>query len=105
MSYPAEWQPDLKLTVRWLVDKKQDGKTPGYWYKAENVRIAPYKGANAGEAWGIFLPGDRVRVMVTDGDHDGGNNPNIRPADSDPYIAQGVIDTEWNLLYRRGGMK
>jgi Protein of unknown function (DUF3304) len=34
-SYPIEWQPDLRLTVRWKADKKQDGKTPGYWYKAE----------------------------------------------------------------------
>ena len=105
MRYPIEWQPELKLTVRWLVDKKQDGKTRGYWYKAENVRIAPYNGANANEAWGIFLPGDRVRVMITDGNRDGGNNPNNRPADNDPYIAQGVIDEEWNRLYRKGGMQ
>ncbi|CAN0619050.1 conserved exported protein of unknown function [Burkholderia multivorans] len=105
MRYPVEWQPELKLTVRWLVDKKQDGKTPGYWYKAENVRIAPYNGANANEAWSIFLPGDRVRVMITDGNRDGGNNPNNRPADTDPYIAQGVIDEEWNRLYRKGGMQ
>lgn len=105
MSYPAEWQPDLKLTVRWLVDKKRDGKTPGYWYKAENVQVAPYNGTNAGETWGIFLPGDRVRVMITDGNQDGGNNPNNRPADNDPYVAQGVIDVEWNKLYRRGGGK
>ncbi|MBR8031440.1 DUF3304 domain-containing protein [Burkholderia vietnamiensis] len=104
-SLPAEWQPDLKLTVRWLVDKKQDGKTPGYWYKADNVRIAPYSTGNTGDAWAIFLPGDRVRIMLTDGNHDGGNNPNNRPADNDPYIAQGVIDEEWNRLYRKGGMR
>ena len=104
-TLPAEWQPDLRLTVRWLVDKTQDGKTPGYWYKAENVRIAPYNSGNTGGAWGIFLPGDRVRVMLTDGNHTGGNNPNIRPADNDPYIAQGVLDDEWNRLYRRGGVK
>jgi len=100
-SYPVDWQPDLKLTVRWLVDKKQDGKTPGYWYKAENVRIAQYR-RETYAVWAIFLPGDRVRVMVTDG-HDGGNNPNNRPADNDPYIAQGVLDAEWNERYRRGG--
>jgi hypothetical protein len=105
MRYPLEWQSDLKLTVRWLVDKKQDGKTPGYWYKAENVQIAQYDGANANEAWGIFLPGDRVRVMITDGNRNGGNNPNNRPADNDPYIAHGVIDEEWNKLYRKGGMQ
>ena len=104
-SLPAEWQPDLKLTVRWLVDKRQDGKTPGYWYKAENVRIAPYRSGNTGDVWAIFLPGDRVRVMRTDGNRDGGNNPNIRPVDSDPYIAQGVIDEEWNRRYRKGGMQ
>ncbi|CAB3662828.1 hypothetical protein LMG22037_01545 [Paraburkholderia phenoliruptrix] len=104
-SLPVEWQPDLKLTVRWLVDKKQDGKTPGYWYKAENVRIAQYSSGNTGDAWGIFLPGDRVRIMLTDGNHDGGNNPNNRPADNDPYIAQGVLDEEWNRLYRKGGMQ
>jgi hypothetical protein len=105
MSFPREWQPDLKLTVRWVVDKKSDGKTPGYWYKAENVRIAQYDGKNAGGVWGIFLPGDRVRIMIVDGNHDGGNNANNRPADDDPYIAQGVLDDEWNLLYRDGGME
>ncbi|WP_321964444.1 DUF3304 domain-containing protein [Paraburkholderia sp. J7] len=99
MSFPLEWQPDLKLTVRWLVDKKGDGKTPGYWYKAENVRIALYNGRNAFKVWGIFLPGDRVRIMITDGNHDGGNNANNRPPDDDPYIAQGVLDDEWNRMY------
>jgi hypothetical protein len=105
MSYPAEWRPEMTFTVHWLVDKKQDGKTPGYWYRAEHVRIAQYDGANAGAAWGIFLPGDRVRIMITDGNRDGGNNPNNRPADNDPYIAQGVLDEEWNRLYRKGGMQ
>ncbi|KDB06241.1 Protein of unknown function DUF3304 [Burkholderia sp. lig30] len=99
-SLPAEWQPELKLTVRWLVTKKRpDGKKWGYWYKAENVRIAPYSSGNTGDAWGIFLPGDRVRIMLTDGNRDGGNNPNARPADNDPYIAQGVLDEEWNRRY------
>ncbi|WP_321964443.1 DUF3304 domain-containing protein [Paraburkholderia sp. J7] len=101
MTYPREWQPDLKLTVRWLADKKGDGKTPGYWYKAENVRIAQYDGSKSGGVWGIFLPGDRVRIMITDGNHDGGNNANNRPPDDDPYVAQGVLDDEWNRLYRK----
>ncbi|TFE45619.1 DUF3304 domain-containing protein [Paraburkholderia dipogonis] len=105
MSFPLEWQPDLKLTVRWLVDKKGDGKTPGYWYKAENVRIAQYDGRNAGAVWGIFLPGDRVRLMITDGNRNGGNNVNDRPADDDPYVVQGALDEEWNRLYRDGGME
>jgi hypothetical protein len=101
LSYPRKWQPDLRLTVRWLADKKMDGKTPGYWYKAENVRIARYGRTNY-SAWAIFLPDDRVRLMITDGT-DGGNNPDNRPADDDPLVVKGVLDDEWNRLYREGG--
>ncbi|WP_321800304.1 DUF3304 domain-containing protein [Burkholderia sp. BCC1988] len=102
-SIPHDWQPDLRLIVRWLVDKKQDGKTPGYWYKAENVQIAKYDGHQVGSIWVIFLPGDRVRLMVADGNSAGGNDLNHRPPDNDPYIVQGVRDDEWNRLYRKGG--
>jgi len=105
MTFPLESQPDLRLTVRWLVDKKGDGKTPGYWYKAENVRIPPYDGRSGGGVWGVFLPHDRVRIMIADGNHNGGNNPYQRPPDDDPYIARGAIDEEWNRLYRKGGMQ
>lgn len=101
MTYPADWQPDLRLTVRWLVNKKMDGKTPSYWYKAENVRIAQYGETNY-STWAIFLPGDRVRLMITDGNHDGGNNPNNRPPDDDPLVVHGVLDKEWNELYPNG---
>ncbi|WP_245163655.1 DUF3304 domain-containing protein [Burkholderia latens] len=96
---PAAWQPDLMLTVRWLVDKKQDGKTPGYWYKAENVRVPKY-GRVMGGLWAVFLPGDRVRIMVADGQKGDANDPGIRPPDNDPYIAHGAVDEEWNRLYR-----
>ncbi|MGA7814388.1 DUF3304 domain-containing protein [Caballeronia sp.] len=102
-AIPLDWQPDLRLTVRWLADKKQDGKTPGYWYKAENVQIAKYDGHEAGGIWAIFLPGDRVRLMIADGNSSGGNDLNHRPPDSDPYIVQGVLDDQWNQLYRKGG--
>lgn len=71
---PSVWQPDLRLTVRWLVDTKQDGKTPGYWYKAENVWIPKY-GKVMGGLWGIFMPGDRVRIMVADGQKGNANDP------------------------------
>jgi hypothetical protein len=103
LSYPAVWQPDLRLTVRWLVDKKQDGKTWGYWYKAENVQIAQYDGNHTAGAWLVFLPGDRVRLMIVDGNRDGGNNPNNRPPDDDPLIVKGTLDEEWNRLYRKNG--
>jgi hypothetical protein len=101
-SIPHDWQPNLGLTVRWLVDKKQDGKTPGYWYKAENVRFGRYDGRQVGAIWAVFLPGDRVRLMVSDGNSSGSNDLNHQPPDSDPYIAQGVLDDEWNRLYRKG---
>jgi hypothetical protein len=106
-SYPIEWQPDLRLTVRWLAfkDVKRLGaKAPGTWYKAENVRIAQYGRVTYG-VWAIFLPGDRVRLMITDGNHDGGNNPNNRPSDDDPYVAQGVVDQEWNEKYPNGVLR
>lgn len=97
---PSVWQPDLRLTVRWLAYRKEDHTTN--WYKAENVRIPKY-GKVMGGLWAVFLPGDRVRIMVADGQKGDLNDPGIRPLDSDPYIAQGVVDQEWNRLHRDGG--
>ncbi|MCA8482233.1 DUF3304 domain-containing protein [Burkholderia multivorans] len=101
--YPREWQPDLRLTIRWLVDKKNK-KTSG-WYKAENVRIEPYITGQTAGVWAIFLPGDRVKVVV--------GNPNASdlapnagpPAASDPYVVQGAPDEEWNYEYPKGVMR
>ncbi|MBU9434413.1 DUF3304 domain-containing protein [Burkholderia multivorans] len=99
-SYPREWQPDLRLTVRWKADKKMDGKTLGYWYKAENVRIPQYDGSRSGGVWAIFLPRDRVKLMVADGNANGHNSVMVRPTDDDPYVVKGMLDDEWNRLYR-----
>ena len=91
--------------MRWLVFKdvkKLGAKAPGYWYKAENVRIAKYNGKQTGGVWGIYLPDDRFRLMIVDGNHDGGNNPNNRPTCDDPLIVKGVLDDEWNELYPNG---
>ena len=101
--YPKEWQADLRVTVRWVVDKKMDGKTHGYWYKAEDVRIEPYITGQTSGVWAIFLLGDRVKLVV--------GNPNARdlardagpPIATDPYVVQGVLDDEWNRLYRCRG--
>ena len=102
-TLPAVWQPDLRLTVRWLAYEDEGDKVVKRWYKAENVRIPKYNGETAGDIWGVFLPGHRMRIMVPDGvDPNGGNNPDIRPPDNDPYIAQGVRDTEWEELYPKG---
>ncbi len=103
MRYPREWQADLRVTVRWLVDQKNE-KTSG-WYKAENVRIEPYLTGQTAGVWAIFLPGDRVKVVV--------GNPNASdlapnagpPAASDPYVVQGAPDEEWNYEYPKGVMR
>src|SRR5579863_6163754 len=104
MTFPLEWRPDLTLTVRWLAYKLQeDKKVTKSWHKAENVRIQQYDGQQAGGVWAIFLPGDRVKIIVTDGNANGHNTVAVRPADDDPYVAQGAVDDEWNRLYRKGG--
>jgi hypothetical protein len=101
-GYPREWQPDLKLTVRWLEYRARDGRVMETWYKAENVRIPQYDGEHAGSIWTIFLPDYRVKVVVA------GSNANDlapgagRPADSDPYVAQGAPDDQWNEWYPGG---
>jgi hypothetical protein len=107
-SYPIEWQPDLRLTVRWLAfkDVKRLGaKAPGSWYKAENVQWPPYEGRQAGGVWVIFLPNDRVKVMIADGNANGHNSVRVRPSVDDPYVAQGVVDDEWNEKYPNGVLR
>jgi len=105
ISFPRQWQPELRVTVRWLMDKVQDGKTPGYWYKAENVQIPEYDGSQTGGAWAIFLPGDRVKLMIADGNANGRNSVDRKHSSDDPDLFQGVRDDEWNLKYRRGGLQ
>jgi len=102
-TVPYIWQPDLKLTVRWLACKKQNGSAQTSWYRAENVRFAKYDGKKMGNVWAIFLPGDKIRLMIADGNSSGGNDLDHRPPDDDPYVVQGTINHEWNRLYREGG--
>ncbi|WP_230939429.1 DUF3304 domain-containing protein [Burkholderia diffusa] len=99
-SYPREWQPDLRVTVRWLINKK-NSKTSG-WYKAENVRIPQYDSNQTFGVWAIFLPGDRVKIMVADGNANGHNSVAARPTNEDPDVAQGKPDEEWNYKYPNG---
>jgi len=101
-TLPAVWQPDLRLTMHWLAYEEAGDKVVKHWYKAENVRIPKYDGTQAGYIWGVFLPGHRERLMVTDGNPSGGNNPDIRPPESDPYIAQGLRDTEFEQQLKEG---
>ncbi|MGH8783498.1 MAG: DUF3304 domain-containing protein [Cupriavidus necator] len=93
IGIPEIWKPDMKVTIRWEVEKVPDGKTPGIHYMAE-ARIPRYARATYG-FWVIFLPGDRVKAMVMDGNSTGQNSVWKRPNDDDPYVAQG-----WSMKRR-----
>ncbi|CAJ93320.1 DUF3304 domain-containing protein [Cupriavidus necator] len=93
-TFPVRWRPGLKVTVRWIANKKLDGHAWGSWYKAE-AEIPEY-GTTTYGMWVIFLPGDRVKVMVMDGNANGYNRVRARPADDDPYVAVGRVDDEAN---------
>jgi len=88
--------------VRWLEYRLEGNKVIKTWYKAENVRIPQYDGQQAGTIWTIFLPGDRVKIMVADGNANGNNSVAVRPVEDDPYIAQGAPDAKWNEWYPNG---
>ncbi|XYI38759.1 DUF3304 domain-containing protein [Cupriavidus necator] len=94
ISFPKKWRPGLKVSVHWIANKKLDGNAWGSWYKAD-AEIAEY-GPRAGAMFVIFLPGDRIKVMVQDENANGHNSLAFRPADSDPYIAVGKVDDEAN---------
>ncbi len=70
-SFPKKWRPGLKVTVRWIANKKLDGIAWGAWYKAE-AEVPEYGTATYG-MWAIFLPGDRVKIMIKDGNANGHN--------------------------------
>jgi len=94
-TLPDTWQPALRLTMHWLAYQDEGNNVVKRWYKAENVQIPQYDGKQADVLWAIFLPGNRVKLMVADGNANGHNSVAARPADNDPYIAQGVRDTEF----------
>jgi len=89
ISIPAHWRPGMKLVIKWKVDKIQDGKTPGKWYAA-TTDVPPYGPRTAGFVV-HFLSGDRIRIQIRD---EKGILPKID--DDDPYIGQGVLDSELN---------
>ncbi|MGO4813701.1 DUF3304 domain-containing protein [Cupriavidus sp. 2MCAB6] len=90
ISIPAVWRPGMSVSIRWTVNKVLDGKTPGLVYRATST--LPEYGELSGSMWAIFLPGDRVKVMVSDSTN--GRRADIRPGDDDPFIAHGVLDEE-----------
>jgi len=94
IGIPEVWKPDMKVTIRWGAEKVADGKTPATHYVAE-ARVQEYARRTAG-MWAIFLPDNRVKVMVRDGNANGRNSLDVRPADDDPYVAQGFSDEDAN---------
>ncbi len=94
ISFPAKWRPGLNVSVRWIANKKLEGHAWGSWYQAD-AEIAEY-GPRSGDMFVIFLPGDRIKVMVQDGNANGHNSLAVRPADDDPYVAVGKVDDEAN---------
>ncbi|WP_423368197.1 DUF3304 domain-containing protein [Burkholderia sp. LMG 32019] len=89
IGIPSQWRPGMKLVIKWKVDKIQDGKTPSKWYIA-TTDVPPYGPRTAGFVV-HFLPGDRIRIQIRD---EKGIFPRID--DRDPYIVQGVLDSELN---------
>ncbi|MEN7531171.1 DUF3304 domain-containing protein [Cupriavidus sp. DL-D2] len=82
IGIPEVWKPDMKVTIRWGAEKVADGKTPATHYVAE-ARVQEYARRTAG-MWAIFLPDNRVKVMVRDGNANGRNSLDVRPADVTP---------------------
>ena len=91
-SFPKKWRPGLKVTVRWIANKKLDGIAWGAWYKAE-AEVPEYGNRTFG-MWALFLPGDRVKIVIRDGKDDGPSSIVVKPSDDDPYVAVGTVDAE-----------
>ncbi|WP_370564478.1 DUF3304 domain-containing protein [Cupriavidus sp. UME77] len=93
IGIPKHWQPDTKLEIEWVRDRfpySHENRTGAVVMKA-TVTVPQY-GLKTYGFWAIFLPGDRVKVVVMDGNANGNNSVWKRPADNDPFVAQGVLD-------------
>ncbi|MEM5433037.1 DUF3304 domain-containing protein [Cupriavidus oxalaticus] len=93
IGIPQPWKPNTQLHIEWERDRKPfDYKDrSGLAVLTATVTVPEY-GPHTSGFWAIFLPGDRVKVIVGDGNANGRNDLNIRPVDGDPFIAQGVRD-------------
>ncbi|WP_432262515.1 DUF3304 domain-containing protein [Cupriavidus sp. TMH.W2] len=93
VGIPQPWKPGTQLRIEWERDRKPfDYKDrSGLAVLTATVTVPEYAARTSG-FWPIFLPGDRVKVMVADGNANGHNDLNVRPADDDPFIVEGVRD-------------
>ncbi|MGY2485375.1 DUF3304 domain-containing protein [Cupriavidus sp. CP313] len=93
IGIPQPWKPDTQLHIEWERDRKPyDYKDRSQFEVLTATVTVPQYGSSTSGFWAIFLPGDRVKVMVADGNRNGHNDVNVRPADDDPFVAQGVRD-------------
>ncbi|AOR70476.1 hypothetical protein BBJ41_23310 [Burkholderia stabilis] len=91
ISIPSHWRPDTKLVIKWRRDTKpyDDDRSGDQWLTA-TTDVPPYGPRTAGFVV-HFLSGDRIRIQIRD---EKGILPKID--DDDPYIVQGVLDSELN---------
>ncbi|WP_316153978.1 DUF3304 domain-containing protein [Cupriavidus sp. BIC8F] len=93
IGIPKVWKPNTQLKIEWERDRKPfDYKDRSGLAVLTAIVTVPEYAARTSGFWAIFLPGDRVKVMVADGNANGHNDLNVRPADDDPFIVKGVRD-------------
>ncbi|WP_454762700.1 DUF3304 domain-containing protein [Cupriavidus campinensis] len=93
IGIPQPWQPDTQLQMKWERDRKAyDYKDRSEFEVLTATVVVPEYGPNTYGFWAIFLPGDRVKVMVMDGNANGRNSVMTKPTDDDPFLVQGIRD-------------
>lgn len=93
VGIPQPWKPGTQLRIEWERDRKPfDYKDrSGLAVLTATVTVPEY-GPDTYGFWAIFLPGDRVKVMVMDGNANGHNSVRTKPTEDDPFVVQGVRD-------------
>ncbi|MFJ4292705.1 DUF3304 domain-containing protein [Cupriavidus sp. NPDC089707] len=87
IGIPQPWQPNTQLRIERERDRKPfDYKDrSGLAVLTATVTVPEY-GPETYGFWAIFLPGDRVKVMVMDGNANGHNSVRTKPAVDDPFV-------------------
>ncbi|MCY1216410.1 hypothetical protein D3C81_1164520 [compost metagenome] len=93
IGIPQPWQPNTQLRIEWELDRSpyDNDIQNGLEVMCATVTVPEYGPSTYG-FWAIFLPGDRVKVMVMDGNANGHNSVRTKPAEDDPFVVQGVRD-------------
>ncbi|MFJ4292711.1 DUF3304 domain-containing protein [Cupriavidus sp. NPDC089707] len=93
IGIPQPWQPNTSLEIEWELDRSPyDNNLQNGLEVMRAIVTVPEYGPETYGFWAIFLPGDRVKVMVMDGNANGQNSVKTKPADDDPFVVQGVRD-------------